>query len=963
MIKKKTLIFLLIVCMIATVMGPVNTVPVYGLTSKYVNYTPDKIGKASANINIRKDAGTKYGKIDTLPKGTSVIVYGYKNVSGVNWYKIKYKGKLGFVSGEYLTVRKTKVYTYQPIKTGITTARVNMRKGSNTECSKISTIPSGANVKVYGYEDVPGINWYKVSYDGKIGYISGRYLNIIKITEVKYVNYSPDKIGKATADVVFRKDAGTNSEKIGKVLKDTEVIVFGYKKVADVNWYRIKNQGKIGYVSGKYLKVTSTPVYTYDPIKTGIVTASVTMRKGSNVECGRITTIPKGENVTVYGYDDVLGEKWYKVGYDDKIGYINGRYLNLTNITESKYVNYSPDKVGKTTANLSFRKDAGTKFEKIGEIPKNINVIVFGYKKIADVNWYKIKYDGKLGYVSGSYLTVSDTKVYTYNPAKSGTITARVNMHKGSNTQWSKIISIPKGEKVIVYGYEDVPGTNWYKVGYNEYIGYISGAYLNIITPKPSNITGKEIDYPTNHREGQGFGVKGKIVSTYNLANVSAMILDKNGNTVYSASESPNKTTFSLVNFDNDILFSRLKIGSYTYKITAKDIKGKSKTLLNESFKVIDNYTSYESIRKGITTSTVNMRKTAGTKGEKIMSIPDDSRVNIYGYEMVSGKKWYKVKFDSKIGFASGDYIKFDTSNIDDIEGFPASYQNSLKQLKAEHPTWKFIPQKTGMSWETVVKKEMRGKTTQLVAPGSPSSWIIEDGGSYDGRWKRASKAIVKYYLDPRNFLNENSIYQFMEHNFDASYQTKSTVKEGTKGSFMSNSEYVEWIYNSGRNSGVNPNVLVAMIIMEQGWKGTSDSISGTYKGYKGYYNYFNIGAFTTDTMKAVERGLWYAKGEGKGKKEHGRPWNTREKSITGGGKFYDANYMKNNQYTMYTKKFNVMNGSSKAGTHEYCTNVQAADQEGKLIKRGFDNSKELPLTFKIPVYSSMPSSKAPLPR
>ena len=47
---------------------------------------------------------------------------------------------------------------------------------------------------------------------------------------------------------------------------------------------------------------------------------------------------------------------------------------------------------------------------------------------------------------------------------------------------------------------------------------------------------------------------------------------------------------------------------------------------------------------------------------------------------------------------------------------------------------------------------------------------------------------------------------------------------------------YVDIIMNAGTQSGVNPYVLAAMIIQEQGRDGTGGSISGTEPGYEGYY-------------------------------------------------------------------------------------------------------------------------------
>ena len=159
---------------------------------------------------------------------------------------------------------------------------------------------------------------------------------------------------------------------------------------------------------------------------------------------------------------------------------------------------------------------------------------------------------------------------------------------------------------------------------------------------------------------------------------------------------------------------------------------------------------------------------------------------------------------------------------------------------------------------------------------------------------------------------------------------------------------------NAGAQSGVNPYVLGAMILQEQA-NGTSGSISGTTAGYQGIYNFFNIGAYQTDSMSAVTRGLWYASQAG----NYGRPWNSIEKSILGGALYYGENFVSQGQDTFYLKKFNVQ--GSNLYKHQYMTNVEGAAGEGAKLSRAYtDAMKKEPLVFKIPVFNNMPERPAP---
>ena len=166
------------------------------------------------------------------------------------------------------------------------------------------------------------------------------------------------------------------------------------------------------------------------------------------------------------------------------------------------------------------------------------------------------------------------------------------------------------------------------------------------------------------------------------------------------------------------------------------------------------------------------------------------------------------------------------------------------------------------------------------------------------------------------------------------------------------NVSYVDAIMKAAETSGVSPYVIAAMIIQEQGRNGTGNSIKGNYAGYVNVYNYFNVGAYASDGMGAVERGLWYASQSG----SYGRPWNTPESSIIGGAQFYGTNYVSAGQDTLYLKKYNVQ--GSNMYKHQYMTNVDGAAAEGSIFAEGFSETlKQTALNFKIPVYTNMPAS------
>ena len=291
-----------------------------------------------------------------------------------------------------------------------------------------------------------------------------------------------------------------------------------------------------------------------------------------------------------------------------------------------------------------------------------------------------------------------------------------------------------------------------------------------------------------------------------------------------------------------------------------------------------------------------------------------------------------------------------------DIEQFPASYQTALLQLKQQHPNWTFVKMNTTLDWETVIYNEMQGSKS-LVYKTLPD-WT--KNGLYDtGNWYYATEAAVKVYMDPRNSLTEQAIFQFEQLTYNAEYHTLDAMNKFLNNTFMNDSKpapgmdtmtFAEMFWYIGKEEGreVSPFHLAARVLQEQG-QGTSPLISGAYPGFEGYYNYFNIGATGTTDQQVIESGLTYAR-------DHG--WNSSYMSILGGSDFISANYIKKGQDTLYLQKFNVNpNGAYKPFTHQYMQNITAPTTEARSIRRLYESANSLDSTFvfKIPVFENMP--------
>ncbi len=290
----------------------------------------------------------------------------------------------------------------------------------------------------------------------------------------------------------------------------------------------------------------------------------------------------------------------------------------------------------------------------------------------------------------------------------------------------------------------------------------------------------------------------------------------------------------------------------------------------------------------------------------------------------------------------------------EDIEKFPQSYREALTELKEKHPNWVFQVYDTGLDWNTVMYNETNPASRSLLPSYFADDMIIE--GTSENGWSHATEKAVEYYLDPRNWLTEDYIFQFELLTYNSDYQGIATVQKVLQNSFMSgliedeeSLTYAQAFFNIGSTLGISPVHLASRVYQEQGTKGNSPLISGTYEGFEGYYNYFNIQA-TGSTAEAVYRnGLTEAKSEG---------WNTRYKALEGGSKKVANNYILKGQDTLYLQKFDLDDSYYGRYWHQYMQNLAAPSNEGRKTKKAYESIGVLDneFVFKIPVFKNMPA-------
>ena len=213
-----------------------------------------------------------------------------------------------------------------------------------------------------------------------------------------------------------------------------------------------------------------------------------------------------------------------------------------------------------------------------------------------------------------------------------------------------------------------------------------------------------------------------------------------------------------------------------------------------------------EEIAAYISGTNVNMRTGPGTGYAPVARLSKSTPVVILGQESGSdGNLWYKIRYGSAEGYVTSAYVAVgspasvptdtDFEAALTAQGFPESYKPGLRELHAAHPNWTFRAYQTGIDWETAVKEEcVVGRN--LVDSGSISSWKSTADGAFDwntgtwpgfdgGSWVAASEGVISYFMDPRNFLTEKTVFQFMNQSYHNGLHTKDGLYAMVEGTFL----------------------------------------------------------------------------------------------------------------------------------------------------------------------------------
>ena len=343
----------------------------------------------------------------------------------------------------------------------------------------------------------------------------------------------------------------------------------------------------------------------------------------------------------------------------------------------------------------------------------------------------------------------------------------------------------------------------------------------------------------------------------------------------------------------------------------------------------------------------------------------------------IIGQGWQKWVSDGETAGTTGKdlqisaiqmkiVIKDSNKNLSDFLSLDESkypgYKEALQKLQEQYPNWTIKIDYTGLDWNEVLDNEdvlITGNDGYVSARSLTQytdQWRSGDPTQYEKGWYRASRAAIAYMMDPRNSFDDEYVFQFQElASCQGTYSEIATMIEGTfltKYSGVSNTgSVINSILNSAQMYNISPYHLVSRMIQEQGRDG--GPLNGySYRG-RTVYNFFNIGASNSATASSIENGAAYA---------YNHHWFTPEACIQGSAEFLARDYISIGQSTLYYQKYDVV--GDELYTHQYMTNIRAANDEGQKMGKEYKENGLIDLSFEftIPVYENMPSEPSPRP-
>lgn len=407
-------------------------------------------------------------------------------------------------------------------------------------------------------------------------------------------------------------------------------------------------------------------------VNTGIVynvSTNLRVRLNPDLNGEVIASLNNGEKVSILGENG----SWYQISYNNQIAYVSKEYIK-TNSSQESSSRSTSGKVVNVSSSLRVRSGAGTNYQVIGYLTNGESLNITGESG----EWYIINYNGKNGYVSKEYVSVTTQNNTSSSSNNSNNVlnkegivvnvSTNLRVRSGAGTNYGVLGYLINGNKVTITG----ENGSWYAINYNGKTGYVSKEFINISnnssnssnTGNESNTTGYIVNVSSNLRVRSGAGTSYSTVGYLN-----------NGSKVTILSESGDWYKISYNGGDGYVSKQYVSVGgNNSSSNTGVSNNTSQESTLNQFGQVVN------------ITSNLRVRSNPSTSASVVTYLLNGTKVNIIG----ESGDWYKITYGGHTGYVSKNYIKIvsSSSSSSTISSAYEAILNAMKQHLGTPYVW-----------------------------------------------------------------------------------------------------------------------------------------------------------------------------------------------------------------------------------------------------------------------------------
>lgn len=310
----------------------------------------DKVQVTDGPLNLRGAASTSAQILSSFAIGTELcITGGPTRANGYEWYQVSG----GWVAGDFCTLVRAGGCGTSPtpglftVNDRIVVAEgpLNIRSTPTTQAAVVGDYATGVELCVLeGPVRAEVFEWYRVSAQGKAGWIAGNYCRLVTANGCSSTPESGrfaanDRIYIAVPELNFRAAPSLTASIVNVLTTGAEACVVSGPRYADnLDWYRVRTAGREGWIAGQYAGlaqeggcrtgVDTSTFRTGDKIR--VADGPLSLRSAASLTGTIIATLPTWMELCVASTPTYAnGYAWYQVKNGAQTGFIAGTYCEL----------------------------------------------------------------------------------------------------------------------------------------------------------------------------------------------------------------------------------------------------------------------------------------------------------------------------------------------------------------------------------------------------------------------------------------------------------------------------------------------------------------------------------------------------------------------------------------------------------------------------------------------------------